>query len=152
MIHNILEIFAKAIKWTIDNPSYFFVAITTLYCLIVIIGAQLSYSKIKKLKSTLQEIYSELDNIAKDERPNAQHLQYYRNILEHWIDKAIKIITISFGQDEAKVFIDKRDSIKKKDEYHSIGGLQAFYNEKQIYLKYLENLLDLLEDHPELWR
>jgi len=102
-----------------------------------------------------QELYDELDSIAKDKWHNSNYesIGPAINLLTEWKDRAKRILFNLFGQAELNNFIDKIRFVEKNDEYRnsSIGMIGAFYNEKEIYLKYLEDLLDSLEKYPELW-
>ncbi|MGC2434247.1 MAG: hypothetical protein WA433_10745, partial [Desulfobaccales bacterium] len=97
----------------------------------------------------------ELDSIAKDKwvNYNYQSIRPAIDQLPEWKDKAKKILSKVFGQEELNNFIDKIRYVDEKDEYRNpnIGMIEAFYNEKETYLKYLKDLLDSLESYPELW-
>ena len=106
-------------------------------------------------KQLLQELYDELDSIAKDKwvNYNYQSIRPAIDQLPEWKDKAKRILFNLFGQAELNNFIDKIRYVDEKDEYRNpnIGMIEAFYNEKETYLKYLKDLLDSLEKYPELW-
>ncbi|MGA7562740.1 MAG: hypothetical protein WBW55_06010 [Desulfobaccales bacterium] len=106
-------------------------------------------------KQLLQDLYDELDSIAKDKwvNYNYQSIRPAIDQLPEWKDKAKKILSKVFGQEELNNFIDKIRYVDEKDEYRNpnIGMIEAFYNEKETYLKYLKDLLDSLESYPELW-
>lgn len=111
-------------------------------------------SKVKETKHTIQQLYDKIIKIG--ERKWDIHwgnISDARSELNEWKVVAKRLIYRLFGQEELNNILEKISYIEERNEYinPSIGGIEAFYNEKQIYLKYLEDLLDSLENHPELW-
>jgi hypothetical protein len=106
-------------------------------------------------KQLLQELYNELDSIAKDKWVNYNYQSIGPAIgqLRVWKDKAKRILFKLFGQEELNNFNDKIRYVDEKNEYRNpdIGKIEAFYNEKETYLIFLKDLLDSLEKYPELW-
>jgi hypothetical protein len=109
----------------------------------------------KQKREQLQDIYNELDAIAKDRwvNNNYQSIRIAIVQLNEWKDKTKRLLFTLFGQTELNNFSDKIKYIENKNEYYNsnIGMIDAFYNEKEIYLIYLRDFIDSLEKHPELW-
>jgi|WetSurMetagenome_2_1015567.scaffolds.fasta_scaffold185656_2 hypothetical protein len=91
----------------------------------------------------LQKLYNKLDSIGKSKILDNQSVMDEKDRLNEWKDDARRLIAKLYDQNEIAIFLNKIDFVEKKDEYnnHAIGGIQAFYNEKNLYLTYLKNLL-----------
>lgn len=104
----------------------------------------------------VQELYDELDNIAKNKwvNYNYQSIRPAIDQLPEWKDKAKRLLFNLLGQAELNNFLEKIKYVENRDEYRNpnIGMMEAFYNEKEIYLKYLKNLLDAIEKYPQLFK
>lgn len=111
--------------------------------------------KIKQKRVRLKELINELTTLAEHKYPgyNWDNIRFARTQLFEWKDKAKRLLFNLFGQVELNNFDNKIKYVENKNEYQNsnIGGIAAFYNEAEIYLKYLSDLLDSLEKHPELY-
>jgi hypothetical protein len=127
----------RAIKWLTDNPISFFEIVGVAYCVIVIIGAQLSYSRSKKKKLLIIELRSGLNNIGKSgvygRILDIQSLALAKDELYNWHDKATRTINRLFGQDEAKKLIYIKDAYTTR----LLDDFKSFFNEKESYREYL---------------
>lgn len=107
-----------------------------------------AYHSAKQSKATnkinqLQELYNKLDNIGKRKILNYQSVMDEIDRLNEWKDEARRLISKLYDQNEVAIFINKIAFVEKKDEYHNpaFGYIKAFFNEKNLYLTYLKNLL-----------
>ena len=111
-------------------------------------------SKVKNKKQTIQELYDKLNQVGKYKWPGLdwQNVREARTNINEWKTIAKRLIFQSLGQEELNNILERINYVEERNEYMSnIGGIQAFYNEKQIYLRYLEDLLESMKKYPELW-
>ncbi len=141
MIHHFID-------WLFGDPVRFYVLLVATYCIIVIVGSQISYLRSKKLKLKVIELRSELDDIVKSRRPaHIESLWLAIDELYKWHDRATRIINRLFGQDEAKKLIYIKDAYNNRLN----DDIKSFYDETKQYNEYLTCLLGDIEKHPELW-
>jgi len=111
--------------------------------------------KIKQKIFQIKELINDLNKIAEHKWPgyNWQNIGFARTQLFEWKDKAKRLLSTLFGQAELDNFTDKFKYVENNNEYlkSNIGGIEAFYNEANVYLKYLSDLLDSIEKYPQLY-
>ncbi len=84
----------------------------------------------------IQELYNQLDSIDIKEDYNLASIKDAKSRINKWKDKTRTMLYKLCGQVELDNFNDKIKYIEERNEYINpkIGRIQAFYNEKELYL------------------